>query len=650
MAYYTTWSRSLTGWGPVATGYSWTRLIHNTWLTEWHDPASTGSMTYLGQVSRAYYMTYYGTYCTTYESPKWRFVGPYRVGFQPPGLWDGWLKAPYSVYGSFVSALWSKLRIQNMDGSKWAEIYINTSSEQAIITSSNGSISLNWYDTALDDTNCFIEVDIASAGTFTARFYSSILYVNDCYADEVLEYTYTSPVPLFDVDEPIKSFYIIDVPSGTADVSPTYYRVNATFINPASAPSLDIVEATLPFPTLVETGAQDNEVPTGVLPFWTDIYHIFTTTAEIQSRLEAFFTIINDCYWQYGNTYTTLRNPSYLPISAILNIPLEKVSYIFNTIYAVNNSLIITNSDGSKWFRVYNNISNYLCIDDSVNGELYLSTEIFGNASTLKQSLTYDGAVGELTVNFINAAIEIEYLNIFDLYSVFDRDEELYFGVGTIPGRNYCYFYEYIFLISESIPHSVELGQSENTKFHSSAKALELTSQEYYTEQFCFFKQKIRNSQDYSDLNSLYGIDPGYPSDSQVPLKAKDACIVHDDYNRFYFYTVKEGPAQDSLPDIIRATPNLHWKLQDVVGVGSMLVEQYDVVGLVSGNDVIITHTEHNRIDNGFAPSVQIIHNNIILTSKIITSVVSTTQIRLSTSETEVFTNLKINIFITPVN
>jgi hypothetical protein len=83
------------------------------------------------------------------------------------------------------------------------------------------------------------------------------------------------------------------------------------------------------------------------------------------------------------------------------------------------------------------------------------------------------------------------------------------------------------------------------------------------------------------------------------------------------------------------------------VGTDKLQVEQVSVPTLTAGGNVVVAHTQHDTAKSG-APVVQIIHENKVRTSGIKVTVVSSTQLRL-TSLGEAFSDLKVNMFFSPV-
>lgn len=233
------------------------------------------------------------------------------------------------------------------------------------------------------------------------------------------------------------------------------------------------------------------------------------------------------------------------------------------------------------------------------------------------------------------------------LYDYFGVGETVYFALVREPISDDAIFYSDQGHFHISIPSLPESG--ENVMWCGwDAPTMDM-DMSYETEaQVCYYRTKIINPDDVTDPDSLRGINPDYPSDAGLPLKHKDTCIVRDRYNRIYYYALKAGDMADSLPDTMRVNDQLYWSLLEGISQDHMIVEQYDIVGLVDTNDVIITHTQHDR-SKSYCPSVQVLHNNKILTHGITVSVKSSTEIRIATVETTVFTGLKINLYITPI-
>lgn len=239
--------------------------------------------------------------------------------------------------------------------------------------------------------------------------------------------------------------------------------------------------------------------------------------------------------------------------------------------------------------------------------------------------------------------------------SLFFGDEPIYFWLALEPGYyiegsssvSTAYLYVPQIFIGPMFARNPEQGQSPANDVRGFAPLFSMeASEDLAYEYVCYFKNKIINTIDSSDDSSLVGMVPGYPSDLGLPLKPGDACLVHEKYNRLYFYQMVAGDMPTDLPDVYRIDETMHWEMTDCVTQNTMSVEQYDVVGLVDTNDVIVTHSAHNRVKS-YCPAIQLLHNNVVRTHGITVSVISNTQLRLATEETAEITGLKINIYIT---
>jgi len=163
----------------------------------------------------------------------------------------------------------------------------------------------------------------------------------------------------------------------------------------------------------------------------------------------------------------------------------------------------------------------------------------------------------------------------------------------------------------------------------------------------CYLRSLIIDSESV-DNPSLVRINPGKPSDRPGDvLIPNDTCLVWDKYNRFYFYKLKSGDVASSLPDLVRVSSSLYWEIVSVSGTMGLQTEQVSIVSLGAGSDTLITHPPHD-ISRSDAPSVQVIHEGRVKTSGLKISVVTNTQLRV-TSLGEALLDLKINIHFSPV-
>lgn len=650
MAAWTSFYRPLKSYGPVdGSGYSWTAVNHLAWTSMWEDPASTGSLEITGHTETEYYRSYQDDYCTPYSGPNFKIIGPYKGGFKSPDTFDGYLiakTASAKVYGiAEYGQAYSKLRIQNLDGSKWVEAWTVSSTSHAYVTSSVAGVGGSQYASALDNYTDHILLEVNVDGSIRCRFYTLTTYSNSCYGDTNLYVTIDTGIPCFDVNEPLIAYYIFDVPDGvTFTKRPYWWYVSGEFLDPENTPVL-IWWETADLQPLEMTGSisQDNDIPEGVLE------------ADWSGNDSTFF----DELWEmpddgtYVTIYTTsvrLYVPSFgdrLDWGARLKIgfkPNENTSITSGqSTYAFMG---LMNADGSRSIMCGQTTDRYFFIKTEVDGvstTVYYSETSSGYTSVRQHYFEVkDGILKVIGESYDGRLHEYEC----PVTDIFGATESFYHVIRPTLQATYTSLYNTTIILSPQVAHNVDYGQTANILFAPMLEPFDSNITELTTKRFCFYKTKIKNSKNVSDLTSLYGIDPGYPSDSGVPIQIDDGCIVHEKYNRFYFYSLVAGDEQNSLPDIIRATPTLYWKLVDVVTNNNLLIEQYDIVGLVSGSEVIVTHSAHNR-EKSFAPTVQMLHNNVIKTKGIVIAIVSNTQLRLSTSEVTEFTNLKINIHVT---
>jgi len=313
-------------------------------------------------------------------------------------------------------------------------------------------------------------------------------------------------------------------------------------------------------------------------------------------------------------------------------------------------SVVILSEDESKWIKFGLYWDRYMFIETSTSpGTLYWK------GTTQYSALSYNDyhhmfnfkVTEDNTVYLRGHVFGFEPVILGPFTDFFDKDEALYVGIGSERLTNtgdYIYFRQHLDITSlDLLPSGVQarlLAFDFNLDVNLALPPPEVV--------MCYIKQCIRNSQDYSDVNSLYGMNPSQPSDEGIPLKENDICIVIEKHNRIYYYILKTGYHITELPYYIRMTDSLYWELLEVnLGEPKLIVEQYDIQGLVNTNEVIVTHAAHNR-SKSYAPVVQLLHYNRVRTNGITVAVKSNTELRLSTVETSVIENLKINVFVTP--
>lgn len=315
----------------------------------------------------------------------------------------------------------------------------------------------------------------------------------------------------------------------------------------------------------------------------------------------------------------------------------------------------LTDANNTKGFYLSVNSSRFSVLSIPDNTILYLGTNTFH---------TIGDPWNEWTIEIINEWCKVKLYEIdtgqttsheFSIRDMFDVNDEvypIYWNWNLSSSYTYCGFAKKHSLRSPVITGNADYGQDPvPAHMFCSGRGVELVELTELApeDRVCYYRTKIINPDDPTDSASLKGINPGYPSDVGLPLQESDSVLIKDQYNRAYFYKAKTGDMADDLPDVMRITDSLYWQLIDAIGNELLLVEQYDIVGLVDTNDVIITHTEQNRATGCYCPAVQVIHNGFVRTNGIIVSVKSSTEIRIATEETTVLTNLKINLYITPV-
>jgi hypothetical protein len=348
--------------------------------------------------------------------------------------------------------------------------------------------------------------------------------------------------------------------------------------------------------------------------------------------------------------------PTYVRAATAANVPWTfryKVPIRSNLMHIdswdYRHSIVLMNEDASKWVRFGRNYTDKKIYLDLYNNHTYFT------GTTVHSTYYLNDWQQLLRIWIINNTFYFSYRIGSDnsdavpsITDFFDKSEPIYVGFShqykSTTGTT-LYLYRHSSIASwDLLPPGVE-ARLLAYDIDLSDALFTLPPSEIY---MCYVKQSIRNSKNYSDLNSLYAMNPSAPSDLQKPLVAGESCIVFEKHNRIYFYLLKSGYHITELPHFIKMTDNLYWELTEVnIGDPTLIVEQYDIQGLVDTNEVIITHTKHNR-QKSYAPVVQLLHNNCIRTEGITIAVKSDTELRISTIETEELTNLKINVYVTP--
>lgn len=398
-----------------------------------------------------------------------------------------------------------------------------------------------------------------------------------------------------------------------------------------------------------------------VVPMGGFLYHNMTTVG-----IPAWDWDEWELYWEYVTDYdpSVTEDPTIAPNSesTTVNYDYQNPMWHCRSRFAVpwQNSYFywhteclyrgypgLTNADGSKYLRMGYS-SGRLGI--WWNGGSWIDPESpqYYSETSIGQHQKITGWFGIVSFYVWDGSGWI--IQDIDLRDYFDPGEEIFFQV-FITSVNYDYFraYSHWEVRSVALPPNPDYGQGSGASMFCEMQNLDVpnewtTAQDEYV---MYYRTKIFNPEDYDDEQSLKAIDPHYPSDIGFALRERDACIVKDQYNRWYFYQVVPGDEVDDLPHKMRITDQVYWKLIDYTGQDPRYkVEQYDVVGLVSGNSVLVTHTEHDTSLSP-APCFQIIHDGRVKTDEIIVTLVSSTQLRLTTEVATAFTDLKINIYLT---
>lgn len=387
------------------------------------------------------------------------------------------------------------------------------------------------------------------------------------------------------------------------------------------------------------TGYPDNSGSPGGRIVDFGLADIPTRTANILDLLD----IHPDCSVIYYADHTTLDDRYNTPWAARVKIPLS----IWDTHYlSVSDNftlgLSITNLEADKYLTFYVDYSSHKLILANEDGIVWQSTETF--VSQVWQYFTVHVHAGLATFMFSfvqDVCIELTYT--VDLRYIF-YTEDIYLGIMQ-PYSGYLYFQKYLTFASAILAHNTELNQLANATITATLQLFEAELRDLVVTYVCYYKDRVHNSGNLSDQNALTSLNPDYPSVLGEPLKVGDTCIVIDAYNRFFLYTVTSGFKDTKLPHTIKLSDTLYWALTEYISNISVLVEQYNLNGLSSSNEIIIQHTPHNRT-NSFAPVVQIRHNDVIITNGLIVSVISNTSLRFRTTQEEAFDNLYVNLYI----
>lgn len=558
----------------------------------------------------------------------------------------------YSFFGGRcvdLSDISSYVYVRNNDDTKWIKIVGDWANKQTVVTYSVGSNDFTdaWETSPTPDSDHYFYAHYYIHGTANSDTLSLTEY---WYNGASLGYTHHTNrsglaqffTPL--VDDFSFEYHYTFASVGIKNTDYMQWSFNGNYFYEKNNGDDLIFNWTNPHYFDLETdqdmgsiaGSIDNDA---LLPL---IVYDPTTTGE--TEFEADWIYNTDVYSTWYATYMRLYDPndSLWAVKFPRPLSLSNLLEIFIT-RMFSGYFILMNADASKWFKFGVSNTYAYTIEDS-EGLYDTSGPAMGSFCNIKGYLSKD----------YNIQVVIEELDgdpsedhEYDLSKIFDPWEPIYIGISVVAAASYTAMYPSFVMQSENAAPNIEFSQTgANGIFEPIQKLIIDTLEQVDQEFYLYFKDIIRNSQDYSDLDSLFAMNPSYASDAFNSLKAGEVCIVVDRYHRSYFYVVKAGSQATNLPTYINITPALYWELIDYIQNDEMKVEQHDIVGLVNGTDKLITHAAHNR-DKSYAPTIQLIHNGKVKTSDIVASVVSTTQIRLSTDEATAFENLKANVYVT---
>lgn len=583
--------------------------------------------------------------CTEGTSPLWTATTvPAEAGIRPPEAFKGKIKIPSAVAGEATGDY--KIRIRTEDGSKWIMMYVALFANDTFITCSNSSYdhtggSFNNSVYTGDVSSCTLEALVDGRVSCKVNTYG--YYTSGCSQYSHLQYEYTTAGAVF-LDSDTLVVELLILADEVRNYFPRFFGYSLTFTEELeySWSNLLIQEYLGDLSAL-----QDNNVPEGVL-----FFHLRDNGQEPKEwniRLEEFFEWSSGASSVYWINTTRFFNPEENPWAVRLNFPID-LSQDWNIMVSGMQHMYVMfmNEDATKWIRFGLSLDSFVVIETSEQGEIFSSNPATYSSDYYGGYHKYFFEISEHSISFKYSDILAGYIEVetflVDVLGLFIGDP-VYFGFATDVEET-GYLTDHISFVSSSLVHNVSFDQDPNTIFSGTFKRLAVSALEKTQAFTCYYRDFIKDSKDFSNPRSLYSMDPGSPSDSSEPLKDGDGCVVWDKFNRTYFYKARTGSQAHSLPDILRVSENLYWELIGVTEFLESSVEQYQIDGLVLGAPVLVTHSLHDQ-NSSIAPRIQLIHNNKIRTKGIVVSIVSSTQLRLRTLETEVLENLKINVYIT---
>ena len=584
--------------------------------------------------------TYFSAIC--YDTLQRRFIfdgpGPFRI--LPNEIVS--YKAPSSIYGYNevdTPAYSYKLRIESLDGLRWAECYTNEDEwpYMSYYKDSEGQ-DVNGYDPTMDNFIGRYALGTLTAnvnGTVTYRCIYDTQYSSSCSSGNRTALSGTTPLPVFNVDEELKLIYI-------NNAATTWYiyqwGFNVTLTDDSAVLTwmpCSILELTC------EMGAtQDNSAS----DFGLLIHNqIGPASAEDQAKWFEFFDHAVGVSHLWGTTYHRLASVAGSSYQAKLKFPLTSEYLDWLTMGMSYGKILLFSEDGNRWIsleRLYDD-PNYIQVNSSV-GILWTGTEDTVNGGSWMHFFIKIREGNIYCIFEVSSTPFYEQPPVIPFTDIFIAGEKIIPAVSNNTTQSSWYSYLHTLIASPDLP-----SEGENQMRFDFEPWTDCSMSDLITERYiCYVKTKIKNTKDISDPDSLMGMDPGAPSDLYNPLKAGDSCIVFEKYNRVYYYTVQAGFHATELPDFVRITDSLYWELVDVTLESAEIVpEQYNIVGLVDTNPVTVTHSKHNRVKS-YMPPIQLIHGEVIRTEGILGYILSDTQIRFETIETDILTNLKVNVYV----
>jgi hypothetical protein len=548
--------------------------------------------------------------------------------------------APSTAYGEVTYAS-EALRIESEDGTRWVQVYFDGGgvTKTGYFTCSNASEDYsygNYSAPTMYDRYVGI-LTVNTDGTVYCKLHREYYTQTTCYDyKSTVVINRTTSVPIFNVGEKLKIIY------NSTRTSLALEQFGWDITHTEASPTIGYIGGTL---ETMEVPVDEEWEATIEYVIGAAVFNVSTTDAGERAKWENAWDY-DSIIW--ASSYLQIYNypvTPYVPPGAklkealtsdFLDFAVDRVGYL---------SVGLMSTDEQRWIVVYQDRYDpyefYLRSHNGLiafrNNNNYALRWVF----QVKNGYIYARSEGSYNLSWPNPT-PFDPVLFTDIFNEGEKIHPIFTEDGG-SGYNYGYVYNNIVIGHYDFPPP---GQSQ---MRTTLPIITCSADELITQsRTCYVRTKIRNSQDYNDPASLFAMDPGHPSDNNIPLQENDACIVLEKYNRIYYYSCVSGDMQTNLPYIIRMTNQLYWELVSVTpSTSNIISEQYDVVGLVDTNEVIITHSKHNR-NRSYAPTIQLIHNGQVRTHDITVAIKSDTELRISTPETSVITGLKINIYVNP--